>query len=78
MMDAPFHVVRDTRIRAGSYNDTTVSTWAIMRTGVGVVCTCDDVSWAYIIVGLLNDEELQETGKAKLSAQGGSACSPSS
>lgn len=77
MMDAPFHVVRDTRIRAGGYNDTTISTWAIIRTGVGVVCTCDDVSWAYQIVSLLNADELREPGKSTSPAPDGSADSPS-
>lgn len=59
MIDRPFRVERSTRLGSnGTYGyGTSVSTWAIVRTGVGTICTCDDVSWAYIIVGLLNDDE---------------------
>jgi hypothetical protein len=63
-MDAPFRVERYTNgVTTNLHTTTPVVSWAIIRTGIGVVCTTDDVSWAYLIVGMLNDGELQVPGK---------------
>jgi hypothetical protein len=61
MQDKPYRVER--REREGR-SHSTVTSWAIIRTGAGVVCTTKDVSWAYLIVALLNDDDkLQAAGK---------------
>ena len=64
MLDKPYRVERRQDCVNGR-RFTVDTTWAIVRTGAGVVCTTTDVSWAYLIVALLNDdEELQAAGKA--------------
>ena len=68
MLDKPYRVQRCERITNGGG---VVNSWAIMRTGAGVVCTTTDVSWAYLIVELLNADELQGPGKTSVSAQDG-------
>jgi hypothetical protein len=61
MLDAPYRVERCERITSGQ---SVVNSWAIVRTGAGTVCTTTDVSWAYLIVALLNeDDKLQAAGK---------------
>ena len=62
-MDTPYRVERYQK--SGAYGVAADTCWAIWRTGAGIVCTTTDVSWAYLIVGLLNDDEqLQAAGKA--------------
>ena len=59
-MREPFYVLRSTRTTNGC---THVTTYSIERVGGGTVCYCDDPSWAYRIVDLLNADELQVAGK---------------
>jgi hypothetical protein len=55
MIDAPFRVERSVRLTVG---DSATISYAIVRTGVGIVCWCDDSVYAYRIVELLNEVEV--------------------
>ena len=64
-MDTPFRVERSTRLR-GEYSS--VSSWAIMR-NQEALCWIDDVTFAYRLVDLLNEDEwiTKLTGQGPLS-----------
>jgi predicted phosphohydrolase len=76
MLDKPYRVERR-EAEVSGYHRAVETTWAIVRTGAGVVCTTTDVSWAYLIVALLNDDEqLQAAGKPIGYGRDGSGGSP--
>lgn len=56
-MIAPFWVERATRPLLVGSGMTYVTTWAIKRVGDGTVCWCHDVTYAYRLVDLLNEDE---------------------
>jgi hypothetical protein len=54
MLDKPFRAERSVRLTHGH---STVTSYAIVRTGEGTICWCDDPVFAYRIVDLLNADE---------------------
>ena len=52
--DSPYRVKSSLRMTNG---DSHINSYAIERTGDGVVCYCDDVTLVYRIIDLLNTEE---------------------
>jgi hypothetical protein len=61
MLDAPFRVERSVRL-AGSVH---ITSYAIMRTGEGTLCYCDDAVFAYRVVDLLNADEASKPTPAR-------------
>jgi len=64
MIDKPFRVHR--------HHDNHSIKFAIVHTADGVLCTLDDVTYAYRIVELLNDDVLRATGTSASEGKGSS------
>jgi hypothetical protein len=71
MLDVPFRVERSVRLMGGGSSTTS---YAIMRTGEGILCWCDDAVFAYRIVDLLNADEASKPSVQR-SAAGSAAAS---
>ena len=56
MQDTPYRVELQPKER-GNGSMSTVKRFAIVRTGYDPLCYCDDVTFAYRLVELLNEDE---------------------
>lgn len=59
MHDAPFHVVRKSRLTGQGVS--TLTSYAVERTGMDTICFVDDITWAYRLVDLLNEDYRRDT-----------------